>query len=77
MADAKPKVPAKKAETKPAKPDAAVGQTERRGWRSWLFGWVVTPAAVIGLIFGGGVLVGVHMHDSWFTRFVVWFVDLF
>lgn len=78
MADAKPKLPVKKAQNKPAKPDGTDEEdTEKRGWRSWLFGWVVTPAAVIGLIFGGGVLVGVHLHDSWFTRLVVWIVDLF
>ena len=44
---------------------------------SWVVGWVMVPSVVIGVIFGSGVLVGVHMHDSWFTRLIVWVVELF
>jgi hypothetical protein len=47
------------------------------GVLQWVLGWVVMPAVVIGLIFGAGVLMGVHMHDSWYTRLVVWVVELF
>ncbi len=39
---------------------------------SWLLGWVALPAAVLGGLFGGGVLVGANFHDSWFTRAFVW-----
>jgi uncharacterized membrane protein YfcA len=49
----------------------------KRSRTSWVLGWVVAPLSVVGLIFGAGVLVGVHLHESWFARLVVWFVDLF
>jgi len=49
----------------------------KRGWLPWAVGWVLVPATLVGLIFGGGALVGVHLHDSWLARLVVWFVELF
>ncbi|MCR9165003.1 MAG: hypothetical protein ACE37F_34385 [Nannocystaceae bacterium] len=39
---------------------------------SWALGWVALPGAVLGGIFGGGVLVGANFHESWFTRAFVW-----
>lgn len=60
------------------KPATAEGEAEgRRGWLSWVVGWILVPSVVIGVIFGGGVLLGVHNHDGWFTRAVVWCVELF
>lgn len=44
---------------------------------AWLMGWVIGPGAVLGLIFGGGVLLGAHLHESWFARLVMWTVGLF
>jgi uncharacterized membrane protein YfcA len=58
-------------------PDEGGGEDRKRGRVSWLLGWVGVPVLVIGLIFGAGVAVGVHLHESWFTRLVVWFVGLF
>lgn len=55
---------------KVAKPEEA--EEGRKGWFSWVLGWVALPGAVIGGIFGGGVLVGANFHDSWFTRAFVW-----
>ncbi len=46
-------------------------------WLSWAVGWVLLPGTIIGVLFGGGVLVGVHFHDSWLARLIVWFVELF
>ncbi len=51
--------------------------TGKAGWLSWSVGWVLMPATVLGLIFGGGALVGAHFHDSWLARLVVWTVELF
>jgi hypothetical protein len=80
MAEKETKLATKPA-TKPAtKEDASAGQAEgegREGWLSWVVGWVLVPATVIGLIFGGGVALGAHNHDGWFARTVVWVVDLF
>ncbi|MCA9650536.1 MAG: hypothetical protein H6712_16605 [Myxococcales bacterium] len=56
---------------------AAEGEKAERGWLSWAVGWVLVPGTLIGLIFGAGLMVGVHLHDSWFSRLVVWFVELF
>ncbi len=44
---------------------------------SWIVGWVLVPGTVIGVIFGGGAMVGAHFHESWFTRMIVWTVELF
>ena len=38
----------------------------------WVLGWIVGPGLVVGLLFGSGVLVGAHFHESWVTRFFVW-----
>lgn len=46
-------------------------------WLSWAVGWVLVPGVIIGSIFGGGLLVGAHFHDSWFARLIVWFAELF
>jgi hypothetical protein len=62
---------------KKSTPDKGAEGEAKRSRASWLLGWVATPLFVIGLIFGAGVLVGAHLHESWFTRFVVWFVGLF
>ncbi len=47
-------------------------EPEKKGWLSWALGWVALPGAVLGGLFGGGVLVGANFHDSWFTRAFVW-----
>jgi hypothetical protein len=51
--------------------------TVKAGWVSWLMGWVIVPASVIGAIFAAGVMFGAHQPDSWFTRAVLWCADLF
>jgi hypothetical protein len=56
-----------------AKPEPAASKS----WKRWVIGWVVLPGIVIGGIFGAGVMLGAHMPESWFTRAVVWLVDLF
>lgn len=48
-----------------------------RNWKKWTLGWVVLPGSVIGAIWFGGVLIGAHFHDSWFTESIVWVADLF
>ena len=55
----------------------AEGEEGSQSRLSWVVGWVLVPASVIGVIWGSGVLVGVHLHDSWFTRMIVWIVELF
>jgi hypothetical protein len=87
MSDPKSKaVPAKAAAPKAAaakaaapKPDPKVpGEPEApRSRLSWVVGWVMVPGAIIGVLFGGGVLVGAHFHDSWIVRAIVWIVGLF
>lgn len=62
---------------KPAEAAAPEGEEPRRGWLSWVVGWLLVPGTVVGLIFGAGVLVGAHFSDGWFARAVVWLVDLF
>ena len=57
--------------------DKADGEDKPTSRLSWVVGWVLVPATVIGVIFGGGALVGAHFHDSWFTRAIVWVVELF
>jgi hypothetical protein len=64
----------KKEQGTPAKGDE---EPRKRSRIAWLMGWVGVPLLVIGLIFGAGMLVGAHLHESWFTRLVVWFVGLF
>lgn len=56
---------------------SAEGEAKPRGLVSWLLGWVLVPGLILGSIFGSGVLVGVHLHDSWLARLVVWIVELF
>jgi hypothetical protein len=76
MSSPETKAVRKKAE--PGKPATTEGEPEaRRGWLSWVVGWILVPSVVLGVIFGGGVLLGVHNHDGWFSRTVVWIVDLF
>jgi hypothetical protein len=50
---------------------------EGGGKLRWILGWVVLPGTLIGGIFGGGALVGAHFHESWFTRAIVWIVEVF
>lgn len=57
--------------------DKADGEDKPTSRLSWVVGWVLVPGTVIGVIFGGGALVGAHFHDSWFTRAIVWVVELF
>lgn len=55
-----------------AKKDAEEEAPAKKGWLSWALGWVALPGAVLGGLFGGGVLVGANFHDSWITRAFVW-----
>lgn len=59
------------------KKDEAAEDEGGRGRLSWVLGWVALPGAVLGGLFGGGVLVGANFHDSWFTRAFVWVGELF
>lgn len=66
------------------KPDAVVKVESEdaedagpRNWKRWALGWVVLPGSVVGVIWFGGVLIGAHFHDSWFTESIVWVADLF
>lgn len=52
-------------------------EEKKRSWVRWAMGWVGAPGAILGGIFLGGVLVGAHTSESWFTRAIVWIVDLF
>jgi hypothetical protein len=54
------------------KDDGEGGESEKKSWLSWALGWVALPGAVLGGLFGGGVLVGANFHDSWITRAFVW-----
>ena len=84
MADRKPSnVPAQRPKVdKPAERDAVVEAAgdepvKKESWLGWTLGWIVAPGAVLGAIFGGGVLLGAHSPDGWFARAVVWVVGLF
>ncbi len=57
--------------------DADADTPKREGWLSWIVGWILMPTAVVGVIFGAGVLLGAHMHDSWYARTVEWVVGIF
>jgi hypothetical protein len=73
----KPKPAARPAGTAVAKREAESEEAPKTGPVRWILGWIVLPGTVIGAIFGGGAMVGAHFHDSWFTRAIVWVVDLF
>lgn len=77
MVEVNPDKLVKKGQAKPDVPSEGDAAPSKGGWKSWIFGWIFVPALVIGVIFGGGVLVGVHLHDSWLSRLVVWVVELF
>ncbi len=49
---------------------------KREGRLAWAFGWIVLPSSIVGVLFLGGMLIGAHFHDSWFTRALVWIWDL-
>lgn len=68
---------AKAVATKGGNAQAAASEDAPRSKLSWVVGWVLMPATVLGLIFGSGVVLGAHLHDSWFVRAVVWVVGLF
>ncbi len=87
----RPQAPAAPAKSAPAKPTATksgavakssgnaveaappAAPTSRLGW---ILGWIVAPAALIGAIYGGGVILGAHHPDGWFARSVMWVAGL-
>jgi hypothetical protein len=71
------KAPAKAAKKDLVKTEGDEGEATPHGWKRWVFGWVVVPGSLVGALFAGGALVGAHMSESWFTRSIVWVVDLF
>jgi len=75
MADVQSKAPVKRDPPVPA--PAPAPAESKAGWLSWAVGWVLVPLTILGLIFGGGVLVGVHFHDSWLASLIMWFAGLF
>ncbi|HET6582249.1 MAG TPA: hypothetical protein VFG69_02355 [Nannocystaceae bacterium] len=81
MADKKPSsVPAPRPKAdKPAIAtlDGDAEPAKKEGWLGWTLGWIIAPLSVLGAIFGGGVLLGAHFPDGWFSRAVVWVVGLF
>lgn len=70
------RAPAKVAATKPV-PDAPAPEGEAPGRIAWFLGWIVAPGAVVGGIFGAGVLLGAHRPEGWFARTVLWVVGWF
>jgi len=76
MSDDQSKASSQSVATEPAGKSAGEPAGKKR-WLSWAVGWVLLPGTIIGVLFGGGVLVGVHFHDSWLARLIVWFVELF
>lgn len=76
MADSQSKAVPSKAV--PSKPDAkAPAEGAPRGRLSWVVGWVLVPAVIVGVLFGGGAMVGAHFSESWLARLIVWCVELF
>ena len=71
---APPKAPASPAKVDPKAPAEAEAP---RGRLAWLIGWVLMPGLIIGVLFGGGMLVGAHFSESWLSRAIVWVVELF
>lgn len=63
----------------PADAKAADGEEEDapESKLRWILGWIVVPGVVLGGIFGLGVHLGANYPESWFTRFVLWVVELF
>jgi hypothetical protein len=74
---AKPAAAARPGGAALAKRDGDGEDETKHGPLRWVLGWIVLPGAVIGAIIGAGAIVGAHFHDSWFTRAIVWVVDLF
>ena len=72
-----------KDDPKPAKAraDAAAadGEEEESGGSrlGWIMGWIVVPGVVFGAIFAAGTHLGASGPDAWYTRFVLWVVELF
>lgn len=53
------------------------GEPEKpEGRIAWILGWVVLPCSIVGALFFGGLVVGAHFSESWFTRMLVWFWDV-
>jgi hypothetical protein len=81
MSDRKPSTvpaPRPKSDTPVVAAAAATEETAKKeGWFGWTLGWIVAPLTVLGAIFGGGVLLGAHFPDNWFSRSIVWIVGLF
>lgn len=67
------------AKATPPKADPSAPAEGQASWSrvKWLVGWVLVPGTILGVIFGGGALVGAHLHDSWLARAIVWIVALF
>jgi hypothetical protein len=68
--------PSKVAPSKVEAKAPAEGETPRSRL-SWVVGWVLVPTTIVGVLFGGGVLVGAHFPDAWLSRLIVWCVELF
>lgn len=79
MSDKPTKAPAKGAVVKAeaAEVDTEQGEEKPKSKLGWIVGWVLVPGTVIGLIFGSGALIGAHFSESWFTRMIVWVVEIF
>lgn len=75
MSDDTPAKSPVKAEGKLATTDE--GDGKKRSWKTWALGWVGIPGAIVGGLFGGGLLIGANFHDSWFTQTFVWVGELF
>lgn len=53
--------------------DAAdTGGRTRAGKLRWVFGWIIVPLLIVGVLFGSGVHVGARHPDMWMTRAVLW-----
>ena len=65
------------ADNKLVKKDDGDEEPKKEGVVRWALGWVAIPGAIIGAIFTAGAVVGANYHDAWFTRAIVWCVEVF
>lgn len=49
----------------------------KKGMLGWVLGWVVVPGLVLGSLVAFGAHLGANEPDAWYTRAVLWAVDLF